>query len=85
MNFASMGVVSVPASDFVYKKEDNWCNYPKGVHMGLPGGGISGDQRIGHSVLREHSQRIRSVFFGFHRGGDGRDLEGISSVSIRTW
>lgn len=31
MNFESMGVVSVPASDFVYRKEDDWCNYPKGV------------------------------------------------------
>lgn len=31
MNFEKMGVVTVPAKDFVYDKEDNWCNYPKGV------------------------------------------------------
>lgn len=31
MNFEKLGVVTVPAKDFVSRPEDNWCNYPKGV------------------------------------------------------
>jgi galactokinase len=31
MNFEKMGIVTVPAKDFVNKPEDDWCNYPKGV------------------------------------------------------
>ncbi len=31
MNFEKLGVVTVPAKDFVNKPEDDWCNYPKGV------------------------------------------------------
>ena len=31
LNFRSLPVKTVPAKDFVYAKEDNWANYPKGV------------------------------------------------------
>ena len=31
LNFRNLPVKSVPASGFVYAKEDNWANYPKGV------------------------------------------------------
>lgn len=31
MNFDCLGVITVPAENFIYKKDDNWSNYPKGV------------------------------------------------------
>ena len=31
LNFERLGMVCVPAKDFVYDRRDNWCNYPKGV------------------------------------------------------
>lgn len=31
MNFEKIGLVTVPAKDFVNDPKDDWCNYPKGV------------------------------------------------------
>lgn len=35
MNFENLGVITIPLRDFVYKKEDDWTNYPKGVIWAL--------------------------------------------------
>ena len=30
-NFAQQGVREIPLGEMVYRAEDNWCNYPKGI------------------------------------------------------
>lgn len=70
MNFASMGVISVPASDFVYKKEDNWCNYPKGVMWAF--------QEEGYPV----TSGLDILYFGNIPNGSG--LSSSASIEVVT-
>ena len=41
-NFEDLGVIEVDLADLVFKKEDNWTNYPKGVLKFL--------QEVGHVI-----------------------------------
>ncbi|MGT2912102.1 galactokinase [Streptococcus cameli] len=41
-NFADLGIIEVSLADLVFKKEDNWTNYPKGVLKFL--------QEAGHTI-----------------------------------
>lgn len=41
-NFPELGVIEVPLANLVFKKEDNWTNYPKGVLKFL--------KEAGHSI-----------------------------------
>lgn len=44
MNFDNLGVITSGLDDLVYKKEDNWSNYPKGVLWALNKRGYTIDQ-----------------------------------------
>ena len=70
MNFASMGVVSVSASEFVYKKEDDWCNYPKGVMWAF--------QQEGYPI----ASGLDILYFGNIPNGSG--LSSSASLEVLT-
>ena len=70
MNFEKFGVRTVPAKDFVYKKEDNWCNYPKGVMWAF--------EQKGYHI----TSGLDLLFFGNIPNGSG--LSSSASIEVAT-
>ncbi len=70
MNFSAMGVVTVPAENFVYKKEDNWCNYPKGVMWAF--------EQKGYKI----TSGLDIIYFGNIPNGSG--LSSSASIEVVT-
>ena len=46
MNFESVGLIEVPVEHIIYKKEDDWTNYPKGVLWAIREAGYQFDQGL---------------------------------------
>ena len=70
LNFTALGVVTVPAENFVYKKEDNWCNYPKGVMWAF--------EQKGYKI----TSGLDIVYFGNIPNGSG--LSSSASIEVVT-
>lgn len=74
MNFAEKGVIEANVNELVYKKSDDWVNYPKGV--------IDTFQKAGHKL----SNGLDILYFGDIPNGAGlsssASLELVTSVMI---
>ena len=70
MNFTEKGILTSSLDDLVYKKEDDWANYPKGVLW----------------ALGEHSYKVEQgfdiVYFGNIPNGSG--LSSSASIEVLT-
>jgi len=70
MNFTEKGILTSSLDDLVYKKEDDWANYPKGVLW----------------ALGEHSYKVERgfdiVYFGNIPNGSG--LSSSASIEVLT-
>ncbi|MCI6676309.1 MAG: galactokinase [Clostridiales bacterium] len=70
INFEKFGVCTVPASNFVYNKKDNWCNYPKGVMWAF--------EQKGYHI----TSGLDMLFFGNIPNGSG--LSSSASIEVAT-
>lgn len=70
MNFENVGIIECPIHGLVYRKEDNWANYPKGILWTM--------ERLGLSV----NNGMDILYFGNIPNGSG--LSSSASIEILT-
>ena len=74
LNVEGAGVISAGEHDFTPLEDKQWAAYLKGVIWAMEKKRPGDSLRFRFGALRKYSQWLRSFFFGFLRGLDGKHL-----------